>query len=337
MPKISIIISTWNSGKVLPQCLDSLAKQTFKDFEVIIVDNGSSDNSIEDLSKKWPALELKIRKLEKNTGFAAANNLGAALAAGEWLALLNSDAFPDPAWLEKLLLAAAREPKFSFFASRQLQASAPHLLDGAGDAYHISGLAWRRYAGHPAAQYGLESMEVFSACGAAALYLRQAFLEVGGFDESFFSYLEDVDLGFRLRLQGFRCLYVPEAVVHHVGSATLGVRSEFAYYHWQRNFIWSFIQNTPSGLLWMALPAHLMANIIYQLYYTFRGRGGILLKGKWDALRGLPSALRKRRAIQQNRKISNLELFRVLERGFLQPYLLGFRIRRINRATRSSS
>jgi len=336
MPKVSIVISTWNSGNVLPRCLGSLDKQTLKDFEVIIIDNGSSDNSIEDLPEQWPALDFKIRKLEKNIGFAAANNLGANLATGEWLALLNSDAFPYPAWLENLLLAAAREPKFSFFASRQLQAGAPHVLDGAGDAYHISGLAWRRYAGLPAAHYGLEPAEVFSACGAAALYSRQAFLQVGGFDESFFSYLEDVDLGFRLRLQGFRCLYVPDAVVQHVGSATLGVRSEFAYYHWQRNFIWSFIQNMPSGLFWMALPAHLMANIVYQLYHTFRGRGGILLKGKWDALRGLPVALCKRQAIQQNRKISNSELFHALERGFLQPYLLGYTIRKINRAMRSS-
>ena len=144
MPNVSIVISTWNSGDVLPQCLDSLVKQTYKDFEVIIIDNGSSDNSIEKLPKKWPAIDFQIRKLEKNTGFAAANNLGAHLARGNWLALLNSDAFPDPGWLENLLRAAEREPKFSFFASRQLQAGAPHLMDGAGDAYHISGLAWRR-------------------------------------------------------------------------------------------------------------------------------------------------------------------------------------------------
>jgi GT2 family glycosyltransferase len=332
MPIVSIVIATWNSGNVIPQCLNSLENQTFRDFEVIIVDNGSSDNSIENLPEKWPELDFQIKKLENNTGFAAANNLGVQLAHGDWLALLNSDAFPEPDWLENLLQAAAREPKFSFFASRQLQAGAPHLLDGAGDAYHISGLAWRRYAGFPAAHFGLESEEVFSACAAAALYSRRAFLQVGGFDESFFSYLEDVDLGFRLRLQGFRCLYVPEAVVMHVGSATLGGRSNFAYYHWQRNFIWSFFQNMPAVLFWLALPLHLMANFIYQLNHTFRGRGGILLKGKVDALRGMPNVLRKRREIQKSRTISDRELFDQMEHGFFQPYLLGYHIRRVNRS-----
>ncbi len=336
MPRASIIISTWNSGNELSRCLNSLAKQTCKDFEVIIVDNGSIDDSLVNLQGKWPTLDFQIRKLDKNIGFAAANNLGAHLASGEWLALLNSDAFPDPGWLENLLKAAERKPGFTFFASRQLQARAPDLLDGTGDAYHISGLAWRRYAGFPAAQFGLDGGEVFSPCAAAGLYSRRAFLQVGGFDESFFSYHEDVDLGFRLRLQGFRCLYVPEAVVLHVGSASRGAQSDFALYHWQRNFVWSFFQNVPSALLWIALPAHIMANFIYLLYYTLRGRGGILLKGKMDALRGLPRALRKRQEIQEGRKINAMELLRVMERGCLQPYLLGYTIRKISRATRSS-
>jgi GT2 family glycosyltransferase len=269
--------------------------------------------------------------LDKNRGFAAANNIGARMARGRWLALLNSDAFPAQDWLEKLLLAAERHPEFSFFSSRQLQANAPHLLDGAGDVLHISGLAWRRYASFPAEQYGLETDEVFSPCAAAALYSRQSFLQVGGFDEDFFSYHEDVDLGFRLRLQGFRCLYVPEAVVQHVGSATLGTQSDFALYHWQRNFIWSFIKNMPSALFWEALPAHVMANIIYLANYILVGRGRIILKAKMDAMRGFSLAVQKRREIQRNRKINRSELLRIMERGWLQPYLIGYHIRRIGR------
>lgn len=336
-PEVSIIITTWNSESVIPRCLDSLVQQTFRDFEVIVVDNGSMDGSLVGLESRWPGLTLRVERLEENRGFAAANNIGARLARGQWLALLNSDAFPAPDWLEKLLLAAQNHPEFSFFASRQLQANTPHLLDGAGDALHISGLAWRRYAGFPAAQYGLETEEVFSPCAAAALYSRQAFLQVGGFDEDFFSYHEDVDLGFRLRLHGFRCLYVPDAVVQHIGSATLGAQSDFALYYWQRNFIWSFIKNIPSALLWKALPAHLMANFIYQVNYTLRGRGRILLKAKSDALRGFSPSLQKRREIQRNRKISHAELLRIMEHGWLQPYLIGYHIRRIGRTAPSQN
>ena len=326
---ISIVVITWNSAAYLPRCLASLNHQTFKDFEVILVDNGSNDGCVDNIERNWPDLNLRLERLPENVGFAAANNLGACLARGEWLALLNADAFPETDWLENLILAAENHPEFSFFASRQIQANAPEFLDGAGDAYHISGLAWRRYASWPAAQFGLEPEEVFSPCAAAALYPRRAFLQVGGFDENFFSYHEDVDLAFRLRLRGFRCLYVPDAVVKHIGSATLGAQSDFALYHWQRNFIWSFIQNMPSALLWEALPAHLVANFIYLVNYTLRGRGGCLLKAKKDALRGLSRALRKRREIQKTRKVSSVELLSKMERGWLQPYLLGYHIRKI--------
>jgi GT2 family glycosyltransferase len=330
-PLVSVILVTWNSAAYLPRCLESLAAQTLNDFEVVLVDNGSTDGCLDGVEARWSGLNIRVERLGENKGFAAANNLGARLARGQWLALLNSDAFPEPFWLEELLKAARDNPEFSCFASRQLQANAPHLLDGSGDAFHISGLAWRRYAGFPAAHFGMESEEVFSACAAAALYSLQAFLQVGGFDEDFFSYHEDVDLGFRLHLQGFRCLYVPGAVVHHIGSATVGSQSDFALYHWQRNFIWSFVQNMPSALLWEALPAHLLANFFHQLTYILHGRGSILWKGKKDALRGLSRALRKRREIQKTRSCTRAELLRTMERGWLQPYLLGYHIRRIKK------
>lgn len=330
-PLVSVIIVTWNSARCLSFCLDALAAQVCKDFEVLLIDNGSTDGCLDEMENRWPALKLRVERLGANKGFAAANNLGARLARGKWLALLNPDAFPEPDWLKELLGAAAKNPDFSFFASRQLQANASHLLDGAGDAFHISGLAWRRFAGWPAAQFGLKTEEVFSPCAASALYSLQAFLQLGGFDEDFFSYHEDVDLGFRLRLRGFRCLYVPEAIVHHIGSAALGAQSDFALYHWQRNTIWSFVQDMPSALLWKALPAHLMANLIYILKYILLGRGRVLLRAKMDALRGFPLAIRKRREIQKNRKCSHVDLLRIMEHGPLQPYLLGYHMRKIRR------
>ena len=334
---VSIIIATWNSGNVLPQCLKSLTQQTYKDFEIVFVDNGSTDGSLDGIEFRWPGLVLRVVRLDRNQGFAAANNIGARLAQGQWLALLNTDAFPESDWLEKLLGATEEHPEYSCFSSRQIQANSPKLLDGAGDAYHVSGLAWKRYLGYPTYLYGREQTEVFSSCGAAALYPRQAFLDANGFDEDFFSYLEDVDLGFRLRLQGHRCLYVPQAIVHHVGSATLGVASDFALYHYHRNLIWSFIQNMPSGLLWKYLFAHIIANIIYLANYTLRGRGKALWKAKIDAIRGLSKALQKRRNIQTRRKVADGELLRVMEHGWLQPYLLGYRLRRVLAAASKTS
>jgi GT2 family glycosyltransferase len=331
IPSVSVIIVTWNCAAYLSRCLDALAAQLFKDFEVVLIDNGSTDGGLDAVENHFSGLRLRVERLGANKGFAVANNLGAHLASGAWLALLNPDAFPEPNWLEELLRASANNPDFSFFASRQLQADASNLLDGAGDALHISGLAWRRYASWPASRFGLKTEEVFSPCAAAALYSRQAFLQVGGFDEDFFINYEDVDIGFRLRLQGFRCLYVPEAVVHHIGSAAMGAQSDFALYHWQRNFIWSFVQNMPSPLLWEALPSHLMANFIYQINYTLRGRGRILWKAKMDALHGLSRALRKRREIQGKRFVSCKRLLLAMEHGPLQPYTLGYNIRKVGR------
>jgi GT2 family glycosyltransferase len=151
---------------------------------------------------------------------------------------------------------------------------------------------------------------------------------VGGFDEDFFSYYEDVDLGFRLRLYGYRCLYVPEATVKHVGSTTFGVKSDFVFYHTHRNLVWTFIKNMPARLFWRSLPTHIVANLVYVLYYTLTGRGRVLWRAKWDALRGLPSVLKKRKEIQKNRIVSDKELLSAMERRWFQPYIRSFQYRR---------
>jgi GT2 family glycosyltransferase len=303
----------------------------------VIIDNGSTDSGLLDLNRKYPELDLSIKHLESNQGFAVANNIGVRLAHGKWLALLNSDAFPEPDWLEKLLQAAEDNPDFTSFSSRQIQANHPEFLDGAGDAYHVSGLAWRIGLGYPSDQYGLDSKELFSPCAAAAMYLREAFLEVGGFDEDFFSYFEDIDLGFRLQLRGYRCLYVPGAVVHHIGSATFGERSDFAFYYSHRNLILTFVKNMPSAMFWRYLPAHFIANLIYVAYYTVRGRGRVLWHAKYDALKELPKFIRKRREIHKHLRASASDLMRVMQHGWLQPYLLGYHMRKARRIAGFSS
>ena len=319
-PLVSVLIITWNSKAHLSTCLNQLLKQTMRDFETILVDNGSEDNTLDELNKKYPSLELQIHRLSSNLGFAIANNIGARLARGQWLVLLNADAFPEQDWLEKLLNAAEKNPEHSFFSSRQIQANTPESLDGTGDAYHISGLAWRHGYNYPSADYGHEQKEVLSACAAAALISREEFLAMGGFDEDYFSYFEDVDLGFRLRLAGKKCLYVPEAVVHHVGSASTGKRSDFSVYYGYRNMIWTFLKNMPSPLIWLFLPIHIVTILFFVLYLSIRGQGKIILKAIVDAIRGLPKVIEKRKLIQRNRKIKPSELLKVMSTGLLEPY-----------------
>jgi GT2 family glycosyltransferase len=242
--------------------------------------------------------------------------------------LLNTDAFPENDWLSNLIAVTERNPDFSSFSSRQINAGNTRFLDGAGDVYHVSGFAWKRYLDYPSEDYGKETKETFSPCAAAALYSREAFLEVGGFDEDLFSYYEDVDLGFRLRLAGYRSLYVADAVVAHVGSGTMGAQSDFAFYYCHRNLVWIFFTNMPFPYLWLYLPAHIMTNLIYLIFYTLKGRGGILWKAKWDALRGISTAFQKRKGIQSRRRVNPSNLIGIMEHGFFKPFSRDYQLRR---------
>jgi len=319
-PLVSVIIVAWNSKRYMSRCLDALSMQTDQDFEIVIIDNGSTDEGVLELQGIYPDLKLAINKLTANLGFAVANNIGAQLASGEWIVLLNADAYPEPDWLENLLKAAEQNPQYNFFSSRQIQYNDPHLLDGAGDEYHVSGLAWRRFYNHVEKEYGLEQTEVFGACAAAAMYRREDFLKVGGFDEDYFSYFEDVDLSFRLRLAGGRCLYVPNAVVHHVGSASTGKLSDFVVYYGHRNLVWTFFKNMPGSLFWVYLPLHLLMNLFFFVSFILKGKGSAILRSKWDAFRMLPRILKKRKQIQASRKISYQEILAFMRKGTLDPY-----------------
>lgn len=319
-PAISIVIITWNSSGYISKCLLALSKQTFQDFETIIVDNGSADDTVNIINSHQPQLNIRIKQLDKNLGFAAANNIGAQIAQGNWLALLNADAFPEQDWLEQLLAATQKNPDFTFFSSRQIQYEHPELLDGAGDEYHVSGLAWRRYYNHNQKEYGIKSEEVFSACAAASMYLKEDFLKIGGFDENYFSYFEDVDLSFRLRLIGGRCLYAHQAAVYHVGSASAGKMSDFVIYHGHRNLEWAYLKNMPWALLWLYLPLHILTSTYFLISFTLKGKQVPIFKAKLDAIRGIPLILQKRKISQKTRTANILEIHRALTKGLLSPY-----------------
>jgi GT2 family glycosyltransferase len=292
-PKATVIIVAYDSGAFLQPCVDALAAQTFTDFEAVIVDNASSDSSVRDL--RPPDDRFSILSLGLNAGFAVANNLAASRSAAEFLVLLNPDAVPDPDWLGTLIAMARTAPDIASVGSLQRRLDDPAVLDGVGDVWHVAGLAWRAGEGHPTAGAPGDG-EIFGPCGAAALYRREVFLELGGFDERFFCYCEDVDLAFRLRSAGYRSVRASAAVVRHAGSGISGRRSDFTLYHGHRNRIWTFVKNTPGGWFWLLLPYHLAFNALYLGSALKRGILPPVWRAYVAAAKGLPSIWRSRSA-----------------------------------------
>ncbi|MBN9320102.1 MAG: glycosyltransferase family 2 protein [Caulobacterales bacterium] len=308
-PAVSVVIVAYQSGALLAEAIAGLAAQTFRDFEVILVDNASTDGAPQAVAKAHAG--LKLIEAGANLGFAAANNLAARTAKGRWLALLNPDATPEPEWLAELLAAAARHPDARCLTSLQLDAADPTRLDGAGDVMTCAGIPFR--GGYRRKRpKALDEGEVFSACGAAMLIDRWVFIDLGGFDERFFCYCEDVDLGYRLRLAGERVRLAPKAVVHHVGSATLGVRSDFALFHGSRNRVWTFVKNTPSAMLWWSAPLHAAVTAGLLLLHLRRRDAGPVVRGIRAALNDLTPVLTQRRAIQAARKTPAVEILRAM-------------------------
>lgn len=302
-----MVIVNYNSGGCLARCLEALEAQRFRDFTVIVVDNGSTDDSLQALDalpRPWQAI-----RRGRNTGFAAANNHAFALATSPWIAALNPDAFAEPDWLEQVALGIARYPEAAAFGSLQIDAGDAGRLDGAGDVYHASGLIWRGGFGQPLSHQRGEG-EVISPCAAAAIYRRETLEALGGFDEDFFCYGEDVDLGIRLRLAGHRSIQLANAAVRHVGGASGGRRSEFALYHGMRNRLWLFVKLIPAPTFWLLAPLHGLVTLMLLFRAVLKGEIRAGLSALADGVRGLGSTWRKRRRIQLTRRGSPWPLIR---------------------------
>ena len=290
VPEVVVVIVAFNSGPHLRTALDALRRQSFTDFETIVWDNASSDGAVEALDDDP---RVRIVRCADNLGFAAANNRAAALCASPLIVTLNADAFPEPDWLEALV-GAARRTGAESIASLQLSAGDPRILDGAGDMMSVIGVAWRGGYLQPRAAEPPEPVEVFAACAAAALYRRDAFEAAGGFDERFFCYHEDVDLGFRLRLRGGRCVLEPRAVVRHVGSASSDAISGFAEYHGMRNREWTFVRDMPWALMPIAAPCHLLLVVFLLVRAQSPDMRAARWRGLTDAWRGIGPFMRER-------------------------------------------
>lgn len=309
--RVVAIVVNYNSGPLLAECLAGLLAQSRPADRIVVVDNASSDDSLDDFERRFPTVDL-LRQ-NSNLGFAAANNLAVrADPTADWLALVNPDAVPRPDWLAELLAAAEQHPECASLASLTLNASRPEEIDGAGDAYHASGLAWRSGHGQLLSNWQPRSWQCFSACAAAALYRAAVWNQLGGLCEDYFCYHEDVDLGFRLRLAGHDCRLVPAAIALHHGSAITGLDSEFSLFHGHRNLVWTFFRNMPWPLLLLLAPAHLLAQLYLVLGYRRRGKAGPVVRAFARGWAGLPQHWRERRAIQRQRKASTLAIARAL-------------------------
>jgi N-acetylglucosaminyl-diphospho-decaprenol L-rhamnosyltransferase len=307
---VRIVIVNYNGGELLQCCIDALAVQSMPTFEAVIVDNASTAPSVAGL--RLPDGRFQIHHAGDNIGFAAGCNLGADGSRTPWIATLNPDAIPRPDWLAELHRATERYPWARMFGSTQIDANDPSLVDGFGDLLAAFGTAWRSRGGLLVNELPDSDREPFSPCAAAALYARSAFEAVGGFDQRFFCYLEDVDLAFRLRLRGETCVQVRRAEVWHVGSAIAGRLSDFSVFHSYRNRIWLFVKNVPPlllPLLSLLQAAVMVAALARPRAQPYRHAA---LRGVWAGLKGLPKALADRRRVQRQRTVSSSDVARMM-------------------------
>jgi hypothetical protein len=326
-PEVSVIVVNWNRRQMLRGCLESLARQTGPKFEVVVVDNGSTDGSPEMVAAfaEHAAFPLRLIRNNRNFGFCAANNQGIVAAAGKYIALLNNDAEAQPGWLEALVRAAERHHA-GMVASKIVVFEDPTRIDKAGHLIWPDGQNRGRGTGETdRGQYDREE-EVLWPDGCAALYRRTMFEEIGGFDEDLFAYADDAELGLRARIAGWKCIYTPDAVVRHRRGATLGVLSSRRLELIERNRILLAVKHFPASLLWLNLP-YFVLRVAAGAVAGLRGRGeagrfagpsnklrmtAALLRGFVAGVAMIPPTWRKRRSMQAIRRLGPREVRRLI-------------------------
>lgn len=269
--KVSIIIPNYNGAKFIKDCMDSLANQTYKDFEIIVVDNNSQDNSVEYIKNNYPMVNLI--SLNENFGFSTAVNAGIKASNGEYVLLLNNDtkAFPD--FIECLVKEIEKKPDAFSIASKMIQMYNPSLLDSAGDLYTVVGWGINRGVGRSKDLFKRPS-KIFSSCAGAAIYRKSVFEKIGMFDEIHFAYLEDIDVGYRAKIYGYKNYYCPKAKIYHVGSGTSGSKyNSFKVKLAARNNIYLIYKNMPTWQLILNAPPLLLGFITKYFFFKKKGFG----------------------------------------------------------------
>ena len=283
--RTTVIIPNYNGLRFMEPCMEALRNQTVKDYELLVVDNGSTDGSVEWLKEnKIPTIFL-----ETNTGFSGAVNTGIKAATTPYVILLNNDTKADPRYVEMLEKAMGRSEKIFSVSCQMIQMYHPELIDDAGDCYSLLGWAFQRGVGQPLERYD-HARRVFSACAGAAIYRREVFEKIGYFDEMHFAYLEDIDVGYRARLYGYDNLYCPEAKVLHVGSGTSGSKyNAFKVKLASRNSIYLNYKNMPTWQLILNFPGLFLGTAVKYAFFLKKGFGKEYLEGLKEGFKTVSS------------------------------------------------
>ncbi len=309
---VSVVIPNWNGMRYLRSCLESLRKQSYRDFEVIIVDNGSTDGSVEFVRESFP--EVRLLEFEINHGFSVAVNEGIRCSAGEYVALLNNDTEVHPDWLKELIAGLEGEEEVGFCASKILYSDRRNIINSAGDAVSVAGYAWNIGKGSEDDGRFDTKRRVFGASAAACIYRREIFERIGLFDEDYFAYFEDVDLSFRAQLMGYRCLYLPLAVVYHKEGGVSRSHGDLAIFYIERNALLNLVKDVPLPIMIRYCHTILLSHAQRFAACFLKGRLPVWISAKLSAMPYLLRAGKKRRVIQRGREVRVSSLASMLER-----------------------
>jgi GT2 family glycosyltransferase len=298
----SVIVINYNGLEHLSVCLGSLSTQTHRSYEIILVDNGSTDGSEAYVRSAFPA--VRVVRLDRNVGFCGGNNVGFLVARGSFVALLNNDTEVEPQWLEALCMAMNSDPMVGLCASRMIRFSDRGVIDNAGDLLTPAGCAVERGRGQANGPRFSETCEVFGACAGAALYRRSMLDDIGLLDEHLFLTYEDLDLSFRARLAGYRCLYVGSATMYHKVRGTMNSFPAQQVFQSQRNIEWVWMKNMPGWLMFKYFHHRVFYWFGSAAFFIRQGHGLTFAKAKVAALAGCVPILRQRRRIQKSRRVS---------------------------------
>lgn len=283
--KVTIIIPNYNGKHFLQPCLESLSKQSYREFDLIVVDNHSTDGSVQFMKEYYP--KVKIIALDRNRGFSAAVNTGIRHATTPYVILLNNDTTVDSHFVAELLRTIRKSPRIFSVSSKMIQMYQPELIDSAGDLYTLAGWGICRGTGRPVSNY-TKPDKIFSACAGAAIYRRSVFRKIGLFDESHFAYLEDMDIGYRARIYGYENRYCPRAIVHHVGSGTSGSKyNSFKVKLSARNSVWLIYKNMPLPQLALNIVPLTAGYILKTLFFYKIGFGKDYLQGVKEGIQSI--------------------------------------------------